>query len=204
MSRATADVRGAALLTGGVAAGKTAVSDRLQRLGATIIDTDLIAREVVEPGSPGLARVVERFGAGLLSADGRLDRPAMRELVFKSSDDRQALETILHPLIEQRVIERAGQASGGQPIVIVVPLLVESGLFADLHPVIVVDVPEALQIERLMARDGMTREQADAMLAAQASRKQRLARADYLIDNSGTLQALNQQVDDLYRQLTRR
>jgi dephospho-CoA kinase len=185
-------------LTGGIASGKSAVSDRLAGLGAAIIDTDVIAREVVEPGQPGLQQVVEAFGKEVLDSEGNLDRRQLRERVFADEHERKRLEGILHPLIELRVRERIAANPDAPMIVLVVPLLVESGLFGDVDGVIVVDVPEALQIERLRQRDGITKAQAERILAAQATRQQRLAVADDVIDNSGSLEALEEQVKTIF------
>ena len=185
-------------LTGGIASGKTAVSDRLARLGAAIIDTDLIAREVVEPGQPGLDRIVETFGPKMLDEQGNLNRQAMREAVFTDDDQRRRLEGILHPLIEAEARQRIEKHQDAPLIVLVVPLLVESGLFGDVDKIVVVDVPESLQVERLERRDGMDKQQARKVLAAQASRKQRLTVADYVIDNSDSLEALERQVAEIF------
>src|SRR6056297_1217894 len=180
-------------LTGGIASGKTAVSDRFSALGASVVDTDCIAREVVAPDSAGLARVV--------AASGELDRLALRDRIFDDAAARARLEGILHPLIEARARD-AIRAADGPYVVLVVPLLIETGLFGDADRVLVVDVPRAVQLERLTARDGVTPDQARAALAAQATREQRLAVADDVIDNSGALEALDEQVarlDHAYR-----
>lgn len=190
-------------LTGGVASGKTAVSDRFAELGVPIIDTDVIAREVVAAGSGGLAAIETAFGAAMITADGTLDRAALRRKIFDEPGARTRLEDILHPRIAEAA-RRQLAALEAPYAILVVPLLIESGLFSDADRVLVVDVPESLQIERLMQRDGSTREQAEAMLAAQTSREQRLARADDTIENTGTLAELNARVDELdrmYRQL---
>lgn len=188
-------------LTGGVASGKTSVSDRLASKGVPVVDTDLIARRVVEPGSPGLRKVVDAFGAEVLDASGALDRKALRERVFADPEQRERLEAILHPLIEieaRRQIARHGEADY---VVLVVPLLVESGLFTDADRIVVVDLPEALQIERLVERDGVDRKQADSMLAAQATRTDRLGAATDVIDNSGSPEALLAATDELHDRL---
>lgn len=190
-------------LTGGVASGKTAVSDRFAELGVPVIDTDVIAREVVAPGSGGLAAIEAAFGADMITAEGTLDRAALRRKIFEEPGARTRLEDILHPRIAEAA-RRQLAALEAPYAILVVPLLVESGLFSDADRVLVIDVPEALQIERLMQRDGNTRKQAEAMLAAQASREQRLARADDTIENTGTLAELNARVDELdrmYREL---
>lgn len=189
------------VLTGGVASGKTSVSDRLAYKGAPVIDTDVIAREVVSPGSPGLDRVVETFGADILDESGALDRRSLRERVFARPQQRRRLERILHPLIEKEARRQIARFQSADYVVLVVPLLVESGLFEDADRVVVVDVPESLQIRRLLARDGVEREQAEAMLAAQASRAERLAVADEIIENSGTLEGLRQASDALHERL---
>lgn len=190
-------------LTGGIASGKTAVSDAFAALGAAVIDTDLIARQVVEPGSLGLAAVVDTFGPSICADDGRLDRAELRRLIFSDPAARQRLEAILHPRIAAEAARQLNTASAAYSI-LVVPLLVESGLFKDADRVLVVDVPESLQLERLMRRDGSDRAQAEAALAAQATRQQRLARADDVIDNSASLEQLRSRVaelDQVYRQL---
>jgi len=191
-------------LTGGVASGKTAVSDRFAERGVPVVDTDVLAREVVAPGSPGLAEVEAAFGAEIIDADGALDRSALRQRIFDDPDARNRLERILHPRIAEEARRRLASEAAPYAI-LVVPLLVESGLFEDADRVLVVDVPEAVQIERLIARDGGTRDQAEAMLAAQASREQRLARADDVIENTGTLEDLRRRVhalDATYREVS--
>lgn len=189
------------VLTGGVASGKTSVSDRLADKGAPVIDTDVIAREVVAPGSPGLDLVVEAFGPDILDDFGALDRRRLRERVFARPEQRRRLERILHPLIENEARRRIARFPSADYVVLVVPLLVESGLFEDADRVVVVDVPESIQIRRLLTRDGVERDHAEAMLAAQASRAERLAVADEVIDNSGTLEGLVQASDALHDRL---
>jgi len=185
-------------LTGGVASGKTAVSDRFAELGVPVVDTDVIAREVVGPGSGGLAAIEAAFGSEMITGEGTLDRSALRRKIFDEPGARTRLEDILHPRIAEEARRRLDELDGAYAI-LVVPLLVESGLFSDADRVLVVDVPAAVQITRLMQRDGSTRDQAEAMLAAQASREQRLARADDIIENTGTLAELNARVDELDR-----
>ena len=185
-------------LTGGVASGKTAVSNRFAELGVPVVDTDVIAREVVAAGSGGLAAIESAFGGEMITADGTLDRAALRRKIFEEPGARTRLEDILHPRIAERRAD--SWRSWTQPYaILVVPLLVESGLFSDADRVLVIDVPETVQIERLMQRDGNTREQAEAMLAAQASREQRLAKADDVVENTGTLAELNARVEALDR-----
>ena len=186
-------------LTGGIASGKTAVSDAFGALGVPVVDTDLIARSVVEPGSPGLRQVVAAFGDGVLDADGGLDRASLRQVIFTDAQARERLEGILHPLIAQAARAELDQVTAPYAI-LVVPLLVESGLFEDADRVLVVDVPERVQIERLMQRDGVTEASARHALQAQASREQRLGKADDVLENTGTLTQLQASVSELHRQ----
>lgn len=185
-------------LTGGVASGKTAVSDRFADLGVPIVDTDVLAREVVAKGSGGLAAIKAAFGTEMMTAEGTLDRSALRRKIFDEPGARTRLEDILHPRIAELARRRLGSLQATYAL-LVVPLLVESGLFSDADRVLVIDVPKQVQVERLMQRDGSTQAQAEAMLAAQASREQRLARADDVIENTGTLDELNARVDELDR-----
>lgn len=189
-------------LTGGIASGKTLVSDRLASKGVPVVDTDRIAREVVQPESTGLAAVVEAFGPDILDRHGVLDRSTMRERVFADPAGRERLESILHPLIEHEARRQVDAHSDADYVLLVVPLLVESGLFEDADRVVVVDVPESIQIERLTARDGIDETQARSMLSAQAGREERLAAADDVIDNSGSRAELNAAVDELHERLT--
>ena len=173
-------------LTGGVASGKSEVTRRFQALGVEVVDADVAAREVVEPGQPALARIAERFGAGMLLADGRLDRRQLRERVFADAQARRDLEAITHPAIRARVKAQA-QAAPGPYAVVAVPLLAEAGRAAYpwMARVLVVDAPESLQHDRLMRRDGVDEALAARMIAAQASRTARLAIADDVILNDG-------------------
>ncbi len=193
-------------LTGGIAAGKSELSRRFEALGITVADADLAARDVVAPGSEGLARITAHFGAGILLADGQLDRAALRERIFASAQERQALEAITHPVIRQQLRTTCEQATGPYAMA-AIPLLTEAGgrqQYPWLDRVLVVDVPVAVQHARLLQRDGITAELADRMIAAQASREQRLALADDVVVNDGQpehLQAKVEQLDRLYRQL---
>jgi dephospho-CoA kinase len=193
-------------LTGGIAAGKSELSRRFEALGITVADADLAARDVVAPGSEGLARITAHFGAGILRADGQLDRAALRERIFASAQERQALEAITHPAIRQQLRTTCEQATGPYAMA-AIPLLTEAGgrqQYPWLDRVLVVDVPVAVQHARLLQRDGITAELADRMIAAQASREQRLALADDVVVNDGQpehLQAKVEQLDRLYRQL---
>ena len=173
-------------LTGGVASGKSEVTRRFQALGVEVVDADVAAREVVEPGQPALARIAERFGAGMLLADGRLDRRQLRERVFADAQARRDLGAITHPAIRARVKAQA-QAAPGPYAVVAVPLLAEAGRAAYpwMARVLVVDAPESLQHDRLMRRDGVDEALAARMIAAQASRTVRLAIADDVILNDG-------------------
>jgi len=190
------------VLTGGIASGKSAVSDQFAHLGVPVVDTDLIARQVVEPGSPGLEALVGRFGSRILEHSGRLDRARMREIVFSDANARRQLEELLHPLIEHEARDQIERHRDAGHVVVVVPLLVESGLFPDADRVVVVDVPEAIQLDRLMRRDGIDLERARQILAAQAGREARLAIATDVIDNSGSRNELRRQVRALNERLT--
>jgi dephospho-CoA kinase len=191
-------------LTGGIGAGKSEVSRRLARYGAIVVDADAIAREVVEPGTDGLAEVVAAFGREVLLPDGRLDRARLGDVVFGDPEARRRLNAIVHPLVGQRMAE-LDQAAGPDAIVVHdVPLIAENGRSDAYDMVVVVDAPPRTQIERLTRSRDMTREQAQARMAAQASREQRLAIADIVIDNSGSLAELDRQVGDLWAQLRRR
>jgi dephospho-CoA kinase len=184
-------------LTGGVASGKTTVAQRFLDLGIPVIDADESARTVVAPGTPGLAAIVDKFGSGVLTADGGLDRRALRDLIFGNSGRRGELEAILHPLIRADM-ERRADAAAGPYIVMVIPLLVEGGTTDRVDRILVVDVPEELQRERVMRRDGISADQACAMLAAQAGREARLQAADDVISNVGTVAEVWQAVDRLH------
>jgi dephospho-CoA kinase len=185
-------------LTGGIASGKSTVSQRFSELGVPVIDADLAARNVVEPGSIGLERVVGRFGPRVLTADGRLDRGALRSVIFADSNARAELNAILHPLIRSDMEQRAAAAVGPY-LVFAIPLLVESGSPHErVDRVVVVDVEESLQLERLASRDGSSADEARAILKSQATRAARLDVADDVIVNSGSLAALRNAVDALH------
>jgi dephospho-CoA kinase len=186
-------------LTGGIASGKSTVTQRFAELGVPVIDADVAARRVVEPGTPGLAQVVERLGARVL-ADGQLDRRALRNLIFKDSSLRQALDAILHPLIRAEMEREAARAQGPY-VILAIPLLVEGGgSDKRVDRVLVVDADETLQMQRLQARDGSSEQQARDILAAQASRTARLEQADDVLLNAGTVAELRQAVDRLHEQ----
>lgn len=185
-------------LTGGIASGKSLASRRFESLGVPVIDADRVARELVEPGSPLLDDIRRRFGSEVFDNDGRLDRSRLRDRIFSNPEDRRGLEAILHPAIHQRMQTLAAQADGPY-LVMVIPLLVESGQDWDEDRVLLIDAPEALQRERLLQRDRCSPEQADAILASQASRQARQARADDIILNDGDPQTLIDAVDRLHR-----
>jgi dephospho-CoA kinase len=191
-------------LTGGIGAGKSEVSARLAAQGAVVIDADAIAREVVEPGTEGLAEVVEAFGPEVLLPDGTLDRPRLGEIVFADPELRGKLNEIIHPRVGARMAELEREAGPASIVVHDVPLIAESGRTDAYDLVVVVDVPPRVQLDRLVRRRGMTREQAEARMAAQATREQRLAIADIVIDNSGSLAELDRQAGDLWSELRRR
>jgi dephospho-CoA kinase len=190
-------------LTGGIASGKSTAARLFAARGVPVIDTDQIARDLVEPGRPALAAIVEAFGESVLTPAGRLDRRALREAVFDDAAARRRLEAILHPAIRKELAQRSA-AAGGPYQIWVIPLLVEGGGIDRVDRVLLVDCPEDVQLERLQARDGETEVRARAMLAAQATREQRLAAADDVIRNDGPIAALAPQVEALdakYRRL---
>jgi dephospho-CoA kinase len=191
-------------LTGGIGSGKSEVSRRLVSLGAVLVDADAVAREVVEPGTPGLTAVVEEFGEEILRADGGLDRDKLGAIVFGDEASRRRLNAIVHPLVGRRAQELVEAAPPGAIVVHDVPLLTENDLAGLYDLVVVVDAPVEEQVRRLTTRRGMTEEAARARIAAQATREQRRAVADRVIDNSGTLETLAAQIDELWTELTRR
>ncbi|MFC5728495.1 MULTISPECIES: dephospho-CoA kinase [Nocardioides] len=191
-------------LTGGVASGKSTVAAILAELGAVVIDADLLAREVVEQGTPGLAAVVEAFGPTVLTADGDLDRPKMGAIVFNDTEKRRLLESIVHPLVFARYAELEASAPKTGIVVHDIPLLVESGRAAEFDAVIVVDVPHQTQVERMLRDRGWTEEDARARIAAQASAAERRAVATFVIENTGTLEDLRHRVTEVFEELRRR
>jgi dephospho-CoA kinase len=184
-------------LTGGIASGKSTVAKLFEALGVPLIDSDMLAREVVARGQPVLQQIAQRFGAGVLAADGTLDRAALRARVFADPAERKALEALTHPAIRALVEQRAA-AAGGEYQLHVIPLLVETDARSRVDRVLVVDCSEELQIRRLQARDGVTLEQARAILAAQATRAARLSAADDVITNEGALGPLRDAVETLH------
>lgn len=188
-------------LTGGIGSGKSAVAALLAGHGAVIIDADLLSRQAVEPGTPGLAQVVGEFGPEVLNPDGSLNRAALGEIVFADPDARGRLNAIVHPRVRELAVA-AEQVAGPDAIVVhVIPLLVETGQAGDFDLVVVVDVDPDVQRRRVTVRDGLTQAQAQARIDAQASRERRLAAADLVIDNSGTPQALVRRVSGLWERL---
>jgi dephospho-CoA kinase len=191
-------------LTGGIGAGKSEVGRRLAAYGAVVIDADAVAREVVAPGTPGLAEVAQEFGTDVLRADGTLDRDRLGELVFADESLRKKLNAIIHPRVGERMAELERQAGEAPVIVHDVPLLAENHLAGSFDEVVVVDVPPRIQAERLARDRGMSKAQAQARMRAQASREERLAIASIVVDNSGSLAELGREVGELWAELRRR
>jgi dephospho-CoA kinase len=191
-------------LTGGIGAGKSEVSKSLAAQGAVVIDADLIAREVVAPDTDGLAAVIAAFGPDVLGPDGTLDRVRLGDIVFADQQKLATLNSIVHPRVGARMRELEEGAGPGSVVVHDVPLIAENGLASSYDLVVVVDVPPRTQLDRLIRLRGMSREQAQARIAAQASREQRLAIADIVVDNSGSLAELDRQAGELWSELRRR
>ncbi|MGE6137556.1 dephospho-CoA kinase [Aeromonas rivipollensis] len=181
-------------ITGGIGSGKTTVANQFAALGIEVVDADLIAREVVEPGTPALAAIASHFGPGILDEQGRLDRRALRERIFSEPAAKSWLNALLHPIIRSEMLRQCAAANSPYCL-LVVPLLVENRLTEQADRVLVIDVDEATQIERTCRRDGVSREQAQAILASQASRSERLAMADDVLDNqSGTTETIRERI----------
>jgi dephospho-CoA kinase len=189
-------------LTGGIASGKSTVAAILRELGAVVIDADRLARDVVAPGTPGLAAVVDAFGPDVLTADGALDRAALARRVFDDPEARRRLEGIVHPLVRRAAAAEEEAAPDGVLVVHDIPLLVETGQAGSFDAVLVVDVPEELQLERMLADRGWSREEALSRIAAQAARTDRVAAATHLIDNTGSLAELRDRVVAVHRELS--
>lgn len=187
-------------ITGGIGSGKTAVTDALQSLGITVVDADLVSRVIMEPGRPALAAVRQRFGDDILLADGRLDRAALRKIVFADAAQRHWLEQLTHPLIAGEIHARLAAATSPY-VVLASPLLLETSQRELCDLIVVVDVPEAVQLERTMRRDANDAAQVKRIMAAQLDRPSRLAGADIVIDNSGSLEELQTQVQALHERL---
>ncbi|MGN6472471.1 MAG: dephospho-CoA kinase [Mycobacteriales bacterium] len=194
-------------LTGGIGAGKSEVTRRFAALGAHIIDADALAREVVEPGTPGLEAVVAEFGPDVRAADGSLDRDAVAAKVFSDEEARARLNGIVHPLIAERVFELLAEYEAADPAGILindVPLIAEAGVAERYEVIVVVDAPLETQLDRLVRLRGMTREAAQSRIDVQASREDRLALADYVIENTGDLDALQARVEEVWGELSAR
>lgn len=185
-------------LTGGIGSGKSTVCDYFARLGVPIIDADLIAREVVEPGQPALGQIADHFGSEFITPEGRLNRRLLREQIFNDEQARTALQSILHPLIRTRMKEQIAALDAPYTI-IAIPLLVETGQRDMLDRILVIDTPEELQIKRVTQRDKVGQDQVQSILDAQCSRNERLAAADDIINNTSDLEDLEQQVDQLHQ-----
>lgn len=185
-------------LTGGIGSGKTAVSDRFAQQGIEVVDADVVAREVVEPGTQALQQIQRHFGDTILQADGQLDRATLRSLVFSNPDEKSWLEKLLHPLIGAEVFRQL-EAAQSRYVLFVSPLLVEAGQTAICDRVVVVDVPEAVQVQRTVARDGNSEEQVRSIMANQSERQRRLDAATDVIENTGTLEQLEESVLKLHR-----
>jgi dephospho-CoA kinase len=184
-------------LTGGIGSGKSTVADRLTALGAGVIDTDLLSRELTASGNPVLEQIAGAFGRGILTPDGSLDRAGLRQLIFQNEGARKRLETILHPPIRTMMLARL--ASLNTPYaVLVIPLLFETGQQTTADRVLVVDIPEPIQIERVMRRNSLSRDEVERIIDTQITRRERLARADDLIDNSGDLGTLEPQIQRVH------
>ncbi len=190
-------------LTGGIGSGKSTVSALLADHGAVVIDYDLLAREAVEPGTAALESIADRFGAGVITDAGDLDRPALGAIVFADEDARADLEAITHPAIRDLALAAEASVPAGGVVVHDHPLLAEMGMAERCDLVVVVDVPEDVQVERLVELRGMTESDARARLGAQASREERLAVADVVIDNTGSVEELEARVDELWGFITR-
>jgi dephospho-CoA kinase len=188
-------------LTGGIASGKSMVAAELAARGAIIIDADVLAREVVEPGTPALAAIIDRFGVQILK-DGQLDRARLAEIVFADPIARRDLERIVHPAVRARAAELERAAGGAAVVVHVIPLLVETGQHEDFDLVVTVDADFETQIKRLMARNRLSRAEAESRIAAQASREDRTRAADVVVDNTGNMTQLTEQIDALWTELS--
>lgn len=189
-------------LTGGIGSGKTAASDYLAGLGITVVDADLVSRQVVEPGQLALAAIAAHFGAGVLDAEGRLDRRALREIVFADPAQRNVLEQITHPAIGAEILRQL-QASRSPYTLLVSPLLLESSQHQLTHRILLIDAPEQLQQQRTELRDQVPASQVQAIIAAQMARGERQSRAHDVVINDGPLDALHRQLDELHQQYLR-
>ncbi|KEA65374.1 Dephospho-CoA kinase [Marinobacterium lacunae] len=187
-------------LTGGIGSGKSAAARLFAEMGVPIVDADVVAREVVEPGSAALSSIADHFGAELLLDNGQLNRARLREIIFDDAEQKRWLEALLHPLIRQRIVEQLSQ-QGHDYLILVSPLLIESGQSQLVDLIVVVDVDEQTQLQRTISRDGVDRQQVERILAAQMPRQERCDRADYLIDNGGDFDQLRAQVESVHKAL---
>lgn len=190
-------------ITGGIGSGKSAVTQRLEKLGIAVVDADLVARVVVEPGTPALAAITAHFGNDILLSNGQLDRAALRRIVFDNPEERRWLEGVTHPAIREEIARQLQEATSDY-VVLSSPLLLESGQATFAQYVVVVDVPESVQLERTMRRDSNDEALVQQIMAAQLPREERIARADEAIDNSGDLKQLYANVDALHQRLLNR
>ena len=190
-------------ITGGIGSGKSAVTERFEKLGVTVVDADLAARVVVEPGRPALAAIAERFGDSILLNDGSLDRAALRKTVFADETERKWLEQLTHPLIGEEILQQLQSANSAYAI-LSSPLLLETSQGDLTDMTVVVDVPEEVQIQRTMSRDSNDEEQVRRIVAAQMPREQRLEKADIVIDNSRSLGELDDVVAELHKEFLAR
>ena len=188
-------------LTGGIASGKSVVTDLFEELGVEVIDTDIISRKLVEPGSPLLKQITDHFGEEVLDQSKALDRIKLRQRVFNNSEERIALEELLHPAIRQNVYERIAE-SDADYVIIAIPLLTETRYPYELDRILVVDTPLQQQLERLVERDKISEEAAMKIVSAQSDRETRLAVADDIITNADSIDALKQKVSDLHKYYT--
>ncbi len=186
-------------LTGGIGSGKTKVANLFSRQGIEIIDADEISRTLVKTGSPALEAIIKHFGSSITDAEGNLDRKQLRELVFADNAEKEWLENLLHPLVRQE-IQRQVAASSSQYVIIVVPLLLESGNYSDVDRILVIDVPEDVQLERIKKRDGSSETLARSIMDAQMKREERLESADDVISNNSGMDSLEKQVKNLHHQ----
>lgn len=186
-------------LTGGIGSGKSAAMNVFESLGIGCVDADVVARQVVEPGQPALKAISGYFGKDVLTSDGQLDRPALRTRIFQSPDDKKWLEALLHPLIREEM-QRQLRAQQSPYSILVAPLLFENELDKGCDATVLIDAPESVQIERVLARDGGSEEQARAIIRSQMSREEKKELADYVIPNTGTLAELRKQLVALHEQ----
>jgi len=185
-------------LTGGIGSGKSAVSSHFENLGITVVDADIVAREVVEPGQPALAQIAEHFGSRIITPEGALDRAALRVLIFEDENKRKWLESLLHPLIREEIIQQLEQSQSPYSI-LSSPLLLETDQHSMVDQILVVDVPVEVQIERTIQRDNNSLEQVEAIIKSQSSRAFKQEKADDIILNTGTIESLHEKVSNLHQ-----